>query len=299
MGSSICRSRCIRVLDEVAQMAVLLFADWCFQRNWFLCNAHDLSDLVDWHIQFFCDFLCCRIVSVFMQQLAGNLFDLVDGFHHVYRDADGPCLIGNRTGDGLTNPPGRIGGEFKTLGVVKFLHRFDQTQVAFLNQIQKLHPASNISFCNADNQSKVRFRKTLSGIRVPLCHPLCQLDLLLGSQQRHATDFLQIHLDRVVDTDALNRQQCIVILVVFAIKILAVQIGQVDVVHDVDVQRFQCVIQLVHLFHIEIQLLQRIVDLSCCQLAIGFSAFDQAADHCLFVLYCQTNSSCFSLPPAV
>ena len=169
VGSGICRSRCIRVLrNEIAQMAVLLFADRRFQRNRFLCNAHDLADLVDRHIQFFCDFLRCRIVSVFMQQLAGNLLDLIDGFHHVYRDTDGACLICNRPGDGLTNPPGRIGGEFKALGVIEFFHRFDQTQVAFLDQIQKLHSASDIPFGNADHQSEVGLRKPFFGILVPV-----------------------------------------------------------------------------------------------------------------------------------
>ena len=36
-------------------------------------------------------------------------------------------LIGDRTGDGLTDPPGRIGRKLIAFAVIKFLNRLDQT----------------------------------------------------------------------------------------------------------------------------------------------------------------------------
>ena len=76
------------------------------------------------------------LVAVFVQKLAADLFDLVDGFYHVHRDADGSGLVGDGTGDGLANPPGSIGGKFKALGVVKLFHCLDKAQISFLDQVK-------------------------------------------------------------------------------------------------------------------------------------------------------------------
>src|SRR5699024_8616716 len=117
------------------------------------------------------------------------------------------------TGDCLANPPCCIGREFEALGVVKLLNCFDQTQVSFLNQIQELHAAANIAFCDADNQSQVCLGQTFSCIRVALCHSFSQFNLFLWSQQRNTADLLEVNFDRVIDADTVYRQQCIVILV--------------------------------------------------------------------------------------
>ena len=57
-----------------------------------------------------------------LQKLTGNTDDLVDGLHHVHGDADGAGLVGDGSGDGLTDPPGGVGGELIALSVVKFFH---------------------------------------------------------------------------------------------------------------------------------------------------------------------------------
>ena len=67
-----------------------------------------------------------------LQQLAGDTDDLVDGLYHVDGDADGAGLVGDGPGDGLTDPPGGIGGELKALGEVELLHGLDQAQVCLL-----------------------------------------------------------------------------------------------------------------------------------------------------------------------
>ena len=53
----------------------------------------------------------------------------------MHRDTDGSRLIGDRSGDGLTDPPGRIGGELISFTIIEFLYSFDQTQVTFLDQV--------------------------------------------------------------------------------------------------------------------------------------------------------------------
>ena len=108
----------------------------------------------------------------------------------MHRDADGSGLVGDGAGDGLTNPPGGVGGELEALGVVKLFDRFDKPQVALLNQVQKLHAASDIPLGDADHQPQICLRQALSGRGVALGHPLGQLHLLLGGEQRHPADLL-------------------------------------------------------------------------------------------------------------
>ena len=106
-----------------------------------------------------------------LEELAGDADDLVDGLHHVDRNADGPGLVRDGTGDGLANPPGGIGGELVSLGIVKLLHRLDQAQVPLLNQIQEEHPPAHVAFGNGDHQTEIGLRQTLLG-------PLPRLDQL-------------------------------------------------------------------------------------------------------------------------
>ncbi|MPN25063.1 hypothetical protein SDC9_172470 [bioreactor metagenome] len=43
----------------------------------------------------------------------------------MHRDADGAGLVRDGPGDGLTNPPGGVGGEFEALGAVKLFNGLD------------------------------------------------------------------------------------------------------------------------------------------------------------------------------
>ena len=98
-----------------------------------------------------------------MQQLAGDLLDLVDGLDHMHRDADGAGLVGDGAGDGLTDPPRGVGGELEALGVVELFHSLDQAQVALLDQIQELHAAAHIALGDGDDQTQVGLAQALFG----------------------------------------------------------------------------------------------------------------------------------------
>ena len=77
--------------------------------------------------------------------------------------------------------------------MVKLFNRFDQTQVTFLDQVQELHAAAHIALCNGNYQTQVGFAQALLGfftIGTAGLNFQCQINFLLGGQQRHATDFL-------------------------------------------------------------------------------------------------------------
>ena len=142
-------------------MAVFLLTDRGFERYRLLRDPHDLANLIDRHVQLQRYLVGCRLVAVRVQKLARYLLHFIDRFHHVHGNADGSCLVGNRTGDGLANPPRCIGRKFKTLGVIEFFDRLNEAEVSLLNQVEELHSAAKVTLGDADDQTKVRFGKAL------------------------------------------------------------------------------------------------------------------------------------------
>ena len=89
---------------------------------------------------------------------------LGDGVHHVNRNPDGPTLVGDRPGDRLTDPPGGVGGEFETLAILEFLDGSDQTEIAFLNQVEERKFGVSVAFCDGDDKTKIGADERLTGI---------------------------------------------------------------------------------------------------------------------------------------
>ena len=197
----------------------------------------------------------------------------------MHRDADGTGLIGNGAGNGLPDPPGGVGGKLKALGVVEFFHRLDKAQIALLDEIQELHAAAHIPLGNGNHQTQICLGKPLFGGHIALRHPDGQLDLLLGGKQRHPADLLEVHLYRVIDADAVGAQHALQLLIAGRGYALAAV-----VLHDLDIVRLEGIIQLVHLFHIVVQLLQRVADLLSGQAALLLTAFQQLLEYLFFIL---------------
>ena len=136
-------------------MAIVLFTDWGFKRNGFLGNLQDFAHFVWRHIHAFSNLFRCWILSQFLQKIALFTNQLIDGFHHMDRNPNGTRLVCNSTSDGLTDPPCSISGELEPFGIVKLINRLHQAHVPFLDQVQKLHPTTNVAFRNGNNQTKV------------------------------------------------------------------------------------------------------------------------------------------------
>ncbi|MNW66644.1 hypothetical protein D3C74_451350 [compost metagenome] len=86
--------------------------------------------------------------------------------------------------------------------MVKLLNRFDQTHVAFLNQVEEQHAAPNITFGDTYDEPQVCFSKPAFCFLIAVLDSHRQFYLVISRQQRHATDLLQIHPDRVIDLDS-------------------------------------------------------------------------------------------------
>src|SRR5215472_520267 len=99
------------VLDEVAEVGVLLLADWRLEADGLLRDLQDLADLVQRELHLLGDLLRGGLAADLLHQVAAGPDELVDRLDHVHRDADGARLIGDGSGDRLADPPSRVGAE--------------------------------------------------------------------------------------------------------------------------------------------------------------------------------------------
>ncbi len=175
-------------------MRVLVVADGRFHRDRFLGDLEDLAHLVLGHFHTLGQLFRRGFAAHFLQHLPADAVELVDRFDHVHRNTDGARLIGDRTGDGLANPPGGIGGELVAAAIFELVHRLHQADVAFLDQVQELQPAIGVLLGDRNHQAQVG-----------LDHLLFRATSL-GLANRHlAVDFLDvIDVEPVLGLDFAN-----------------------------------------------------------------------------------------------
>ena len=312
-GGGLRRLAGVLIGDEVAQMAVLLLADGGLQGDGLLGDLQDLTHPLHRHGHLLGDLLGGGVVAQLLEQLAGDADDLVDGLHHVDGDADGAGLVGDGPGDGLADPPGGIGGELIALGVVELLHRFDQAQIALLDQVQKLHPAAHIPLGDGHHQTQVGLGQALlgplallnspvelspdfiwdllaSGLQllqlglggVARVHSLGQLDLLLRGQQVDLADLLQIHPYRVIGAEGVHHgvgvHHLLLVDLLHGLQrgiCVIGEVGDIVLAHGIDAQVFQGVIDLVHLIGLQIHVLQDVHQLGGGEVALLLTPLDQ------------------------
>ena len=64
-------------------------------------------------------------------------------------------MIGDRARYGLADPPRRVRRELVALRVIELLHRADQAEVPFLDQIQEEHAAPDVPLRDRHDEAKV------------------------------------------------------------------------------------------------------------------------------------------------
>ena len=193
----------------------------------------------------------------------------------MHRNADGACLVGNGPGNGLTNPPGGIGGELEALAVVKLLHGLNQAQVSLLNQVQEQHAPAHVPLGNGNHQAEVGFAELFLGFLIPGFQPLGNLDFLLGGQQGNLADLLEVHAYRIINADPFGYGEIVLHLFGgFRCGGLGLGLG-IQLVDHFHSQRFQSFQNFVKLVGIHVHLHQSVHDLLIGQLSLAFSQLVQ------------------------
>src|SRR5678809_964777 len=140
-------------------MAVFFLTDRSLQRNWLTCDFQNLPHFVERQVHAFGDFLRGRFPPEFLDQMTRGSNQFVDRLYHMDWDTDGPCLIGNRAGNSLANPPGGIGTELVAALVLKLIHGLHQANIAFLDQVKELKAPVRIFLGDTDNETKIRLNQ--------------------------------------------------------------------------------------------------------------------------------------------
>ncbi len=144
-------------------MGVFVIADGGLHGDRFLGDFQDFADLVFRHLHAYSQLFGRGFPAHLLDHLTGDAVEFVNGFDHVHRDTDGAGLVRNGAGDGLTNPPGGVGGEFVTATIFEFVHRLHQADVALLDQVEELQAAVGVLLGDGDNQPQVGFHHLLFG----------------------------------------------------------------------------------------------------------------------------------------
>ena len=158
------------VLDEVAEVGVLLLADRGLERDRLLRDLDDLADLLGRDLDLLAlghrlgDLLDRRLAAELLEELARDADQPVDRLDHVDRDADRPGLVGDRARDRLPDPPRRVRRELEALLEVELLDRADQADVALLDQVQEGHAAADVLLRDRDHQPEVRRGQLLARV---------------------------------------------------------------------------------------------------------------------------------------
>ena len=120
-----------------------------------------------------------RLAAELGDELALGAADLVQLLDDVDRDADRPRLVGERAGDRLADPPGRVGRELEALAVVELLRRADEAERALLDQVEERQALVAVVLGDRDDEAQVRLDHLLLRVEVAALDALGELDLLL------------------------------------------------------------------------------------------------------------------------
>src|SRR5688572_17131659 len=137
LGGALVRRLGPLVGDELAELRLLLVADRLLERDRGLRRALDRVDLLGVDPRDVGDLLRGGLAAQLRDELALRTADLVELLDDVDRDADRARLVGERAGDRLADPPGRVSRELEALAVVELLRGADQAERALLNEVQE------------------------------------------------------------------------------------------------------------------------------------------------------------------
>src|SRR5215203_2824955 len=102
------------VFDKVPEMRIFLFTDRRLERDGFLRDLQNLSHFRNRNVHPLRDLFRRRLTAKLLHQQTRSADELVDRLDHVNRDTDRACLVGDRTGDRLPDPPRRVCRELIT-----------------------------------------------------------------------------------------------------------------------------------------------------------------------------------------
>ena len=100
----------------------------------------------------------------------------------MHRDADGAGLVCDGAGDGLTDPPGGVGGEAEAAVAVELFSGLDEADVALLDQVEECQIVAHVLLGDGNDQTQVGFAQAAAGIQAVAAGLQQLLTALLGQR---------------------------------------------------------------------------------------------------------------------
>ena len=186
----------LRVLDQVA-VERLAVADGRLEADGILDEVEQLLDALLGKAAFVGELFRRRIAVQLLRKLAARAHHPAHLLGDVDREADRAALVGERAGDRLADPPGRVGRKLVAHAVVELLDRADQAEVALLDQVEQRHAGPRVVARDRHHEPQVRLDQLPLRVFVALVLAARELALLLARQQRAVADLADVEPQRV------------------------------------------------------------------------------------------------------
>ena len=139
-----------------------------------------------------------RLAVELLRELAARAQQPAHLLGDVHGQPDRPALVGERAGDRLADPPGRVRRKLVAHLVVELLDRADQAEVALLDQVEQRDAGLRVVARDRHDEPEVRLdqpplRLLVAGVLAPR-----ELALLGAGQQRAAADRADVELERIL-----------------------------------------------------------------------------------------------------
>jgi hypothetical protein len=116
---------------------------------------------------------------------------------HLDRDSHRAGLLGQPAQDRLADPDRGVGGEVETALRLEPIHRHDQAEIAFLDEIEQRQSATAVRPRHVYHQAQVGEDNSLTGIAVAGSRFPRHREQALVRQQRNAADLGQVDVEQV------------------------------------------------------------------------------------------------------
>ena len=168
--------------DEVAEDRVVAVSDRRVEARRGACRRPHLQHLLRGQGGLVGDLLERRLAAELRPEEPVGAVDLLQPLDDVDGHADRARLVGERPGDRLADPPGRIGRELEPSAPVELLDGADQPERALLDEVEEGQALVAVVLRDRDDEAEVRLDHPLLRLHVAALDPLRELDLLRGRQ---------------------------------------------------------------------------------------------------------------------